>query len=327
MAKVLIYGAGAIGSMIGYLLGQPTEPDDRKIETVALLGRATHMQKINKSGLRIEFPESPQFLQFKYCFRNLDDLKESGFYPELVIVCVKTYSLQRVCFELKVSGLLQGRLRNSCFLLLMNGMGNKETFVDMTGLPSSRVLEGITSIGVKFSGDGFIELKGWGKTFIEDKICENKIYEKTRQFLETGFRESGFEVEFTPDFKKHQWDKLFVNSVINPITALTGQENGIVLSDQMNLTVQNVVREAVSVARNEGLETDFESVLAVVRTVAEATRRNTSSMLQDVQNKKMTEIDSINGYIIQLARKHDMEVPVNEALYGLVKSMAGGKQA
>jgi 2-dehydropantoate 2-reductase len=46
-------------------------------------------------------------------------------------------------------------------------------------------------------------------------------------------------------------------------------------------------------------------------------------MLQDVQKKKMTEIDSINGYIIQLARKYDIEVPVNEALYGLVKSMAG----
>ena len=84
---------------VGYLLGQPTEPDDRKIETVALLGRATHMQKIIESGLRIEFPESfpdsSQLLQFKYCFRNLDDLKESDFYPELVIVCVKTYSLPK----------------------------------------------------------------------------------------------------------------------------------------------------------------------------------------------------------------------------------------
>jgi 2-dehydropantoate 2-reductase len=322
MARVLIYGAGAIGSMIGYLLGQPTEPDDRKIETVALLGRAPHMQKIIKSGLAIEFPEGAQLLQFKYCFRNLDDLEESDFYPELVIVCVKTYSLPRVCFELKVSGLLQGRLRNACFLLLMNGMGNKETFVKETDLASERILEGITTMGAKFSGDGYIELKGKGKTLIEDHICETKIYEKIRQFLENGFRESGFEIEFIPDFKKHQWNKLFVNSVINPITALTGQENGIVLSDQLSLTVQNIVRECVSVARSEGMETDAESVLAVVHNVAKATCRNTSSMLQDVQTKKMTEIDSINGYIIQLAREHDIEVPVNEALYGLVKSLA-----
>ena len=91
-----------------------------------------------------------------------------------------------------------------------------------------------------------------GKTFIEDRICENKNYEKIRQFLENGFRESGFEIEFTPDFKKHQWNKLFVNSVINPITALTGQENGIVLSDQMSLTVRSVVREAVSCCPKRG---------------------------------------------------------------------------
>ena len=192
MARVLIYGAGAIGSIIGYLLGQTTEPDDRKIESVALLGRANHMQKIIQSGLAIEAPEGSQLLQFKYCFRNLDDLKESDFYPEFVIVCVKTYSLQRVGFELKVSGLLQGRLRNACFLLLMNGMGNKETFINETGLSSGRVLEGITSMGAKFSGDGFIELKGKGKTLIEDRICEKKVYEKIRQFLENGFRESGF---------------------------------------------------------------------------------------------------------------------------------------
>ena len=58
------------------------------------------------------------------------------------------------------------------------------------------------------------------------------------------------------------------------------------LSDQMSLTVQSAVREAVSVARSEGLETDDESVLAIVRKVAEATRRNTSSMLQDVQKRR-----------------------------------------
>ena len=167
-----------------------------------------------------------------------------------------------------------------------------------------------------------IELKGLGKTVIEDKICV-KGKQSLKEFLEFRFRESGFEIEFAPDFKKHQWDKLFVNSVVNPITAITGQENGIVLSDQLSGTVQNIIREGVSVAQREGLETDVESILEVVYSVAEKTSHNTSSMLQDVQKKKMTEIDSINGYIIQLAKRNDIEVPVNEALFGLVKSMAG----
>ena len=61
--------------------------------------------------------------------------------------------------------------------------------------------------------------------------------------------------------------------------------------------------------------------MEMVYSVAEKTSGNTSSMLQDVLKGRMTEIDSINGYIIRLAKKHKIEVPVNEALYELVKSV------
>jgi len=143
-----------------------------------------------------------------------------------------------------------------------------------------------------------IELKGLGKTIIGGEI-RAKGGQSQKEFLEFRFRESGLEIEFAPDFKRHQWDKLFVNSVINPITAITGQENGIVLSNQLRGTVQNIIREGVRVAQREGLEADVDRILEVVYSVAEKTSHNTSSMLQDVQKKKMTEIDSINGYIIQ----------------------------
>ncbi len=318
-ARVLIYGAGAIGSFIGYLLSDPSQSIGSKIKNVALIGRKGHMQKIDADGLRVEYPEGSELLRFKYCFTDLNDLIASDFHPKMVIVCVKTYSLQKVCEELVGSGVLQGRLKEACFLLLMNGMGNRETFDKAIHLAPGRVLEGITSIGVRFAGDGLIELKGRGKTVIEDRAPP-----EIRQFLKTGFEGKDFEIEFAGDFKKHQWDKLFVNSVINPITALTGQKNGIVLSENLRSAVQSIVRESVSVARKEGIDAGFESVLEVVYSVAEKTSRNTSSMLQDVQKKRTTEIDSINGYIIRLARKHSIEVPVNNALYGLVKSAAGG---
>ena len=128
MTNVLIYGAGAIGSFVGYLLMAPSQSNGLKIENVALLGRASHMQKIIEAGLQINLQDRSQHLQFKYCFINLNDLKESDFYPDLVIICVKTYSLQRVCFELNVSGLLQGRLRNSCFLLLRASCDRERSF-------------------------------------------------------------------------------------------------------------------------------------------------------------------------------------------------------
>ena len=314
MAYVLIYGAGAIGSFMGYLLSDALDLIGSKIENVALLGRKSHINRIRNLGLQICLPEGRKLLKFKHCFADLDDLKASDFCPEIIIVCVKTYSLPGVCDELKKSGLLQGRMKNALFILLMNGMGNREVF-DVLDLPDSRVLEGITSLGVKFSDDGMVELKGKGKTILEEKIGEDK-----KKFMRERFLEKGFEMEFAPDFKEHQYSKLFVNSVINPITAITRRENGVVLSSVLKNTVESAVREVVNVAAKEGITRDEKSVIEVVYSVAEKTFGNTSSMLQDVLKGRMTEIESINGYIIRLAKKHNIEVPVNEALYGLVKS-------
>lgn len=320
MADILIYGAGAIGSFLGYLLSDSSNLSGGKNENVALLGRKSHINRINDLGLQIHLPEERMMLQFKYCFTDLDDLKVSDFCPQIVVICVKTYSLSAVRDELRESGLLQERLRNAIFILLMNGMGNREAF-DELELSDSQVLEGITSLGVKFSEDGMVELKGKGKTIIKEKIDDD-----LKKFMMERFLEKGFEIEFSPDFEEHQYSKLFANAVINPITALTRRENGIVLSSGLKNTVLGVVREAVNVAAMEGIRREERSVMEMVYSVAEKTSGNTSSMLQDVLKGRMTEIDSINGYLIRRARKHEIEVPVNEALYELVKSATGMDQ-
>lgn len=306
----MIYGAGAIGSFVGYLLSEVA--GDALIENVALMGRKSHIQKIIKIGLHIDFPEGPKCLKFRHCFSSPDELRSSNFIPDTVIICVKTYSLQRVLDEMMESGALNGNLRNADFMLLMNGMGNREVF----NLSSHNVFEGITSIGVNFPEDGSIELKGIAKTVFEDGIGP-----EIKHFMGKMFEEKGFEIEFAKDFKNRQWNKLFVNSVINPITALTRRHNGIVLSNYLEGAVEKIVEECVSVAAKEGCIADKDIVLDLVHSIALKTSMNTSSMLQDVQRCRMTEIDSINGYVVSLARKHGMKVPVNDTLYALVKSM------
>lgn len=283
--------------------------------------REGHLQRIKEIGLRIALPghepSGSESLRFKHCFFSLKDLEDSGFTPEIVVVCVKTYSLSGVCDELSRSGLLEKELRNAQFLLLMNGMGNREIF-DRLGLPAHRVHEGVTSIGVTFPEDGRIVLKGAGKT-----VLDAKIHDGTKAFLKKRFGEKGFDLEFAEDFKEHQWNKLFANAVINPITALTRKENGIVLSRSLEGTVKAIVKECVLVAQREGIEVESENVLETVFLVAEKTSANTSSMLQDVLRGRRTEIDSINGYVVRLAKKHDIGATVNEALFSLVKTLEG----
>jgi 2-dehydropantoate 2-reductase len=281
MSNAMIYGAGAIGSFVGYLLSESTGEDCTAIENVALLGRKSHIQKIIETGLRIDFPEGHKYLRFRHCFSSLDELCSSDFFPKIVILCVKTYSLGQVLNEIMTSLALKGNLENADFILLMNGMGNREIF----NLSSNNVFEGITSIGVNFSLDGSIELKGRGKTIFEDGIGP-----EVKQFLKERFEEKGFEIEFAKDFRSYQGNKLFVNSVINPITALTRKQNSVVISVSLKNTVERLVEECVSVADKEGYFADRNNVLDFVYSVASKTSMNTSSMLQDVLKGKMTEI-------------------------------------
>lgn len=310
MLNVLIYGAGAIGSLTGYLLSEIGEGQGKAIENVALLGKKSHIQKLRENGLKIKFPNRETSLIFNNCFSSLDELKDSSFTPDIVIVCVKTYSLAALFQDLIASRLLRGKLKDADFILLMNGMGNREIFA----LTSNHVYEGITSNGVKFSEEGLIELKGKGKT-----VFEHSIDSEIKYFMKKRFEEKGFEIEFAHNFKDYQWNKLFANSVINPITSLTGKQNGIVLSTYLEKTVEEIVGECVSVANREGCPSDINCVLDLVYSVASKTFLNTSSMLQDLSKGKKTEIDSINGYIIGIAKKNSMKVPVNQTLYSLVK--------
>jgi 2-dehydropantoate 2-reductase len=317
--NILICGAGAIGSLMGYLLSDPALEDGAAIKNVALLGRMGHMERIRSEGLEVEALEGTKRLYFKHLFSRLEELEASDFCPQMLLISVKSYSLKGLCEEIARSGLLEERLKASRFLLLMNGMGNGELFRTLLPQASGRIFEGITSNGVKLAREGRIELKGRGPTLIEQGLLG-----EWEQFMRARFEARGFQIDFVPDFKRQQWNKLFINSVINPIAALARQQNRVILSPVLQSTVERVVREGVAVAGAEGLEFDPEAVFDLVFSVAERTAENSCSMLQDLLNEKSTEIDSINGYIVRLAKEHSLAVPVNEALYSLIKAAVRG---
>ncbi|NYT01446.1 MAG: 2-dehydropantoate 2-reductase [Methanosarcinales archaeon] len=298
--------------MVGYLLSGDGIPSGGAVEDVALLGRRAHMEQIRESGLRVVLPRGPRSIRFRHCFSSLEEFQRSGYRPDAVVVTVKTYSLPRLREEIMSSGALGRSLAGAAYVLLMNGMGNREVM----DLPGADVRQGITSMGVVYAGPGQVKLRGKGKTIFEDGVSP----ELKATFRER-FAEKGFQVEFAPDFAVHQWGKLLVNSVINPITALCGGSNGIVLSPDLTATVERVVDECLAVAAGEGVQMERDFALALVKDVARMTSGNTSSMLKDAQMGRETEIESINGYVIRQGRRQGISTPVNEALYGLVKSL------
>jgi 2-dehydropantoate 2-reductase len=84
--------------------------------------------------------------------------------------------------------------------------------------------------------------------------------------------------------------------------------------------VKLIVEESVRIAAGEGVELDSNDLLDMVWKVARATKDNKSSMLQDLERGRKTEIDAINGALVEIARRHGVASPLNELLRLLVRA-------
>ena len=118
-----------------------------------------------------------------------------------------------------------------------------------------------------------------------------------------------------------QWLKLAINCVINPITALENIDNGQLLNDRFQAQIKALIHEIVAVAAFENITFNVDELLAIVLNVAEKTARNSSSMRSDILQKRKTEIDYINGYVVAVANKMAFSVPENKKLLQQVKAL------
>jgi 2-dehydropantoate 2-reductase len=117
------------------------------------------------------------------------------------------------------------------------------------------------------------------------------------------------------------WHKLLINVGINAITALTGIKNGEILDlDVTRELSRRAVEEAMAVARAKGVPV-AEDVVDHVFQVAEATATNRSSMGQDIDNRRLTEISAINGAVVREAKACGVATPVNDTLSALVETL------
>ena len=185
---------------------------------------------------------------------------------------------------------------STVFLTLQNGIGNWERIAEIAG--QEAVLAGSTAQGATLLGPGMIRHGGNGPTYIGEP--GGPASERVRRIVEV-FRESGLVTEPSDNVERLIWEKLIINVGINAITGLTGIRNGFIAQMQEAAELcGSAVEEAIAVARAKGFPIGDEMVQRVIE-VARATARNRSSMGQDVDKKKRTEIDAINGAVVRFA--------------------------
>jgi len=298
--KITIIGSGAMGCLFGGLLTEAGE-------TVQLLDVwPEHVNALNENGLSISREGEERVVRVQV-FTDPAEIQEA----DLALIFVKHSQTREAA---KTAAQLLGE--TGYILTLQNGMGNAEIIAETAG--PERVICGTTAQGAMLLGPGRIQHSGVGKTMIGmwDQERQPMVDEVAEVFSEAKIATSGAD-----DIKPVVWNKLFANVGINAITALTNIRNGRLLDiEPTRRLVEAVVTEAIAVARALQV-TVADDALDNVFAIAEATATNRSSMGQDVDAHRPTEIDAINGYIVRRAEELGIEVPVNQSLTRLIKTL------
>jgi 2-dehydropantoate 2-reductase len=285
---VYVYGAGALGSLLGALLGRATDVD--------LLARSAHARAIRRQGgVRLSVTRPGL-----YPVRATESPQPP---PEgaVVLVTVKAFDLQpaleRLAPHLGPSHLV---------VVLQNGLGIRGPAERALGRP---VLRAVTFMAASLEEPGHVAFNAPGKTY----------FPRGTEVLDLWRRADMPAVE-VDDIDTYVWRKLAINAVINPLSALLRVPNGQLL--QLPWITRALVQELVQVARREGQELEVAATLAKVASSMRQTSRNSSSMLQDVRAGRRTEIDWINGAVVRLAGKHGIDAPTHRLVLELVHFVA-----
>jgi 2-dehydropantoate 2-reductase len=226
------------------------------------------------------------------------------------LVLVKSWQTGRAARQLQ-----QCLAPDGLALTLQNGLGNRERLIHALG--SDRVAQGVTTWGVTLLGPGHARVGGEGLTTLG---AHPRLAPMIRLM-----RQAGFAVEEVADVDGLVWGKVVVNAAINPITALLRVPNGGLLSAERSgawRVASEAAAEAAAVAAARGMRLPFAEPAAYVAEVARRTAANHSSMLQDVERGRPTEIDAICGEIIAEGERLGVETPVNRVLRDLVRGLA-----
>ena len=298
MEKIMVMGAGALGSLFGGLVANAGYD-------VTLVAREWHVSAIKKHGLRISGLTN---VTVDVKAVTAPDAAET---PDIVLFTVKSYDTEAAARQLKPC-IHEG----TAVVSLQNGLGNEERLSEILG--AEHVLGGVTAYGALLKEPGHVVHTGVGDTFIGE--LDGRFSKRVLRICEI-LNDGGIKAEAVTDIRRKIWEKLIVNAAINPITAIARVRNEELLRGELRWLMEAAAREAASVARRAGVGIDVEAAVEKAVEVATKTGKNESSMLQDVKRGKRTEIDAISGEIVRLAEKLGMEAPVNKTLHALVKNM------
>jgi 2-dehydropantoate 2-reductase len=297
--KVCVVGCGAVGSLFAAHLAQLDDVD------VWAYDLATdHVAAINERGLRLSgagelvgrLRATTDPAELPACDFGIVATKSRHTGPAIAATA-RAFADGAVCS-------------------VQNGLGNEEAVAEHV----REVIRGTTFPAGHLLGPGHVSWDTKGDTWIGPFEPSPAPAAKVERLADTLTR-AGMNTVALPDARGAQWTKVIFNAATNPIGALTGLTHGQVCEHEPSRRlVSGLVAEALAVAVAEGISLDSDPE-EMIDHAARVAYDHKASMLQDVEARRQTEVDSLNGAIVELGERSGIPTPLNRAIWALVRAL------
>jgi 2-dehydropantoate 2-reductase len=296
--RIAVMGAGAVGCYFGGMLARAGAP-------VTLIGRPYHIDAIARDSL---FMETSHFReQIPIAASSQLDIARNA---EVVLLCVKTLDT-----ETAAQSLARHLPDGSVMVSMQNGVDNVERIRSAAGIAA---IPAVVYVAAEMTGPGRVKHTGRGDLVIGTFSQGDGKSELEK--LRALFARAGIPCLISHNIEAELWTKLVMNCACNAISALSRARYGrIVHNPWTRELMKQVTEEVITVARAAGVRLPEVDLVDAVWKLGDAMANATSSTAQDIARGKLTEIDSLNGYVARRGAELNVPTPINRTLHALVK--------
>ena len=297
----LVVGVGALGSTYLAFLSRAGH------RAVGLLKKGKSLNKIRVEGIWGEFEQG---------VKAIGSLELLDFEPDLIILTVKSYDTERALKDIEPLS-----KEKSLLMVAQNGYGNYEKAIRLFG--KGKVILSRVIFGAKLLEWGHVRITVCGDDVVigdPSGIMEEGFLKDLAKL----FSKAGIPTRYERDVYKYLWDKILYNCALNPLGALFERSYGELAKNPCTKELMDrMIEEAFEALRANSIETFWKGPEDYKRHFYERLIPQTAdhypSMLEDVKRGK-TEIDALNGALVELAKEKGLKVPTNEMIVKLIRA-------
>jgi len=296
--KIAFLGAGAVGLSVAGMLSRVCD--------VYAVCRKRHADAIKSRGLILTGIWGEHNFRFP-CGDTLPPDEQFDY----IFITSKSQDTREIC------GMNSGAIKNSNVISLQNGIGNEEIISGFT----DKVVGGMIITGFEWVGDGEVHVSvqaapmrvGRFPSGVDDEILK----------LVEIIQKAGIDVNADKNIRGALWGKTLYNCALNPLGAIMQVPYGELLDDNSWELITGIVHEAFEVCSSEGVALEWSSPKDYLNYLHDvqipSTAGHHSSMYQDLSAGRKTEIDFINGAVVEKGKLHGIDTPVNSTIVNMIK--------